>query len=504
MTRDTILGAILAHAAERPGAPALSVADATLSFADLAAGLRAAAAAMRGRGLQPGDRVALVAGNSAEAVVAFLGIVAAGGVAVPVPVSLHPDAVVALLADCDPVSVLADAPGQGLIGSGVAAGVASLPLPLPLPPSLPPGAAADAPPCVPPGEAPFNIIYSSGTTGRPKGIVHSHAMRNGQAARPGLGLGPGARMLLSTPLYSNTTLLPLLATLSHGGWVRLMPRFDAAAWLRLAQDWRASHTMLVPVQYRRLLDHPGLAAFDLGALQVKQSTSAPLTPDLKREVQARFPGRLIEVYGLTEGGVISLLDTDTHPDRLDSVGRAAPGAELRIIDPKGQPVATGTVGEVVGRSPWMMQGYWRRPDLSRDILWHDAAGAAFFRSGDLGYLDAQGFLHLIGRSKEMINSGGFNIYPADLESVLAAHPDVAEAAVVAIPSRAWGETPFAAVVLRPGAATGPEALLAWANGRLGRMQRICGIALRGALPRSSIGKVIKAELARDYRDRAPD
>jgi long-chain acyl-CoA synthetase len=327
-------------------------------------------------------------------------------------------------------------------------------------------------------------------------------MRNGQASRTTFAIGPASRMLLSTPIYSNTTLVPMLAALFHGGAVRLMGKFDTERYLHLVESWRATHTMLVPVQYRRLMDHPGFDRFDLSSMQVKQSTSAHFDPDLRRDVLARFPGRLFEIYGLTEGGVSSRLEASARPDKLDTVGQAAPGAELKIIDGADRELPWGEIGEVIGHSALMMSGYWGRPDLTEAMLWHAQDGRAFFRSGDLGFIDADGFLHIVGRRKEMINSGGFNIYPVDLEAALTAHPDVAEAAVMAIPSRKWGETPYAAVVLRPGATLDAAELRDWANGRLGRMQRIDGLDIRDALPRSSIGKVAKADLAEEYKDRA--
>ena len=340
---------------------------------------------------------------------AYLGAVAAGAIAVPLPMSLRADGVAGLLQNCDPRLIVADPAGVEICNE-----IAAMRWPvLPFGPELRATDGADPRPADP--AAPFNIIYSSGTTGQPKGILHSHAMRDGQARRVTFGLGPGSRMLLSTPLYSNTTLIPLLAALFHGGTVRLMRKFDALDYLGIVQDWRASHTMLVPVQYRRLMDRPEFDGFDLTSMQVKQSTSALFDATLKADVMKRFPGNLIEVYGLTEGGVSSVLDARAHPDRLDTVGRPAPGVELSVIDAEDRELAPGATGEVIGRSTLMMSGYWGRPDLTEAMLWRDPDGREFFRSGDLGFIDPEGFLHIVGRRKEMINSGGFNVYPVDLK-----------------------------------------------------------------------------------------
>ena len=497
MSPTTVLGAIAAHSQTRPEAAALIDDQIALGWGELVERMRAAAATMADRGVGSGDRVGILAENGVEAVIAYLAAIAAGGVAVPLPMSLRAEGLGALLANCDPKLIVADP-----AGTMACAGIPDFRWQIAAPGTLWSDRRAARPTFDARPEAPFNIIYSSGTTGQPKGIVHSHAMRDGQAGRTAFGLGPELRMLLSTPLYSNTTLVPLLATLFHGGAARLMRRFDALDYLRLVQDWRATHTMLVPVQYRRLMDLAGFDRFDLRSMQVKQSTSAPFDADLKADVLARFPGRLIEVYGLTEGGVSSVLDASAHPQRLDTVGRPAAGVELKVIDTADAELPPGAIGEVIGHSPWMMTGYWGRPDLTAAMQWHHRDGRVFFRSGDLGFLDADGFLHIVGRRKEMINSGGFNIYPVDLERALCAHPDVAEAAVVAIPSRKWGETPFAVVVLRRDATADGAAILRWANDRLGRTQRIDGIEIRPDLPRSSIGKVAKAELAQTYRDRA--
>jgi acyl-CoA synthetase (AMP-forming)/AMP-acid ligase II len=252
--------------------------------------------------------------------------------------------------------------------------------------------------------------------------------------------------------------------------------------------------MLVPVQYRRIMALPDFEHYDLGAFRFKLCTSAPFPAAQKADVLARWPGGLVEFYGMTEGGGTCILLAHERPDKLHTVGRPAEGHDIRLIDEAGCEVAAGGTGEVVGRSPGMMTGYHQRPDLTAAAEWFDASGRRFIRTGDIGRFDAEGFLVLMDRRKDMIISGGFNLYPSDLEAVLLAHPDVVEAAVVGMPSETWGESPAAFVVQRPGASITPEALRAWANDRLGKTQRIVMLRMVDALPRSAIGKVMKREL----------
>ena len=341
-------------------------------------------------------------------------------------------------------------------------------------------------------KAGFNIIYSSGTTGTPKGIVQSCAMRSLHitGARR-LGSGPHSVTLCSTPLYSNTTLVSFIPTLAWGGTVVLMPKFDTGHWLKLAERHRVTHAMLVPVQYRRLLADPGFDAADLSSLEMKFCTSAPFAAELKAEVLRRMPGGLIEFFGMTEGGVGFMLVAHEHPHKLHTVGQPQPGHEVRIIDEEGNDVPPGTPGEIVGRSPATMNGYRNRPDLTAKAYWIDPAGKEWLRTGDIGRLDEDGFLTLMDRAKDMIISGGFNIYPSDLEAVLLTLPGVVEAAVVGVASEAWGETPVAFVVA-PGADA--EALRTAANAKLGKTQRLAAVVLIDELPRSHIGKVLKREL----------
>ena len=343
-----------------------------------------------------------------------------------------------------------------------------------------------------PGDV-FNTIYSSGTTGAPKGIDQSHGMRfvHGQR-RLVAGYDAAATTLVSTPLYSNTTLVAVFPTLAGGGRVVLMKKFDARRFLEIAEAERATHAMLVPVQYSRLMAHPDFDRFDLSAFRMKLSTSAPFSAALKRDVLARWPGGLLEYYGMTEGGGTCILDSRAFPDKLHTVGRPAEGHDIRLIDEAGREVGPGETGEVVGHSPAMMNGYRNAPAKTAEAEWFDATGRRFIRTGDIGRFDADGFLTLLDRRKDMIISGGFNVYPSDLEAALTARPEVAEAAVVGAPSASWGETPVAFVTLR--APADAETLREAVNATLGKTQRLAALHVVDALPRSAIGKVLKREL----------
>ena len=216
----------------------------------------------------------------------------------------------------------------------------------------------------------------------------------------------------------------------------------------------------------------------------------------------RWPGALVDLYGLTEGGGTCVLMAHEHPDKLHTVGRPVAGHDVRIIDEQGNELPAGQTGEIVGHSPIMMSGYHKLPGPTRAAEWRDASGKRYIRTGDVGRFDADGFLVLLDRKKDMIISGGFNVYPSDIEAVLARHADVAEASVVGVPSERWGETPVAFVVLRAGAARDANALVAWVNARVGKTQRVAAVELVDALPRSGVGKVLKRELRDAYRAEA--
>ncbi|WP_322012142.1 class I adenylate-forming enzyme family protein [Paraburkholderia sp. J12] len=474
----------------------------TVSYAAFDALVDRCAAALQRDGVAPRDVVAICAQGSIAYAVAFVGALRAGAAVAPLSPTAHPDSLAGMIANAGAALVFVDAEVRKALATASAPpDVRTVRLDAQTGPEafdtwLAPAGSMPAPVEIQPEWA-FNLIYSSGTTGMPKGIVQSHAMRFAYAHRSvSRGYGPGAVTLISTPLYSNTTLVSFFPTLGLGGTVILMPKFDARRYLQLAQQYRATHTMLVPVQYRRLLAEPDFDRYDLTSFQSKSCTSAPFAADLKAEVVRRWPGTLTEFYGMTEGGASCELRAEEHPGKLHTVGQPMPGHEMRLIDPEGRELPPGSIGEVVGRSPTMMTGYYRQPGKTAEAEWYDAAGERFIRTGDIGRFDEDGFLVLMDRKKDMIISGGFNIYPSDLEQVIVDHPEVIEAAVVGVASGRWGETPVAFVTLREGAVLEPTALMAWVNERLGKMQRLAAVVVVDALPRSAIGKVLK----RDLRD----
>ncbi len=493
---------IRSHARTRPGQNAVVQGDARLSYAALDAAMDRIAASLQRDGLRPGDAIAVCAQSSPRYAAVFLGALRAGVAVAPLAPSVTPESFASMLGDAQPRWLFADAAATEALGNppnpvecisldGVLPGRA-------FDDWLMPEGARPTPVDVQP-EWPFNIIYSSGTTGAPKGIVQSHGMRWSHVARgANYHYRPTSVTLLATPLYSNTTLVVFFPTLAFGGTVVLMEKFDAAKYLALAQAHRMTHTMLVPVQYQRIMALPQFGAHDLSSTLFKFCTSAPFNAALKADVVKRWPGGLIEFYGMTEGGGTCILAAHEHPTKLHTVGQPAQGHDIRLIDDEGRELPPGNadaIGEVVGHSAGMMTGYHRQPGKTREAEWFDTTGKRFIRTGDVGRFDAEGFLTLMDRKKDMVISGGFNIYPSDLEAILREHPAVADVAVVGVPSTLWGETPIAFVVRRAVAAeASADELLRWANTRVGKTQRLAHLQFIAELPRSAIGKVLKREL----------
>ncbi len=498
---------VRAHAQAQPSHPALIQDDRTLDYAALDARMDRIAARLQKDGLGRGDVIGICAAASIDYAALFLGGLRAGAAIAPLAPSSTPESLVAMANNAGARLLFVDAavatalepvrgslPARLITLDGSAAGQ-------PFEAWLAEATGAPRAVEIQPDDA-FNIIYSSGTTGTPKGIVQPHSMRWTHVQRAAVyDYGPHATTLIATPLYSNTTLVCFVPSIAYGGAVVLMEKFDVTGYLELAQRFRVTHTMLVPVQYQRLMAAPDFGRYDLGSFTMKFCTSAPFGAALKADILARWPGGLVEFYGMTEGGGTCILAAHETPDKVHTVGRPAAGHDIRLIDNDGREVAPGEAGEVVGNSPAMMTGYHGRPDLTAEAEWFDATGKRYIRTGDIGRFDADGFLTLFDRKKDMIISGGFNIYPSDLEAVLRQHPSVSEAAVVGVPSERWGETPIAFVVLARDAAIAANDLIAWINERVGKTQRLAALEIVPTLPRSGIGKVLKRELREAFTAR---
>ena len=503
MERDTLaqpfgsLPVELSRLAEaQPDKPALLDESNSVTWGELGSRVERIAAQLLADGLEHGQSVAILGASSAAYALVFLAAVRAGGVAAPLTTSASAEQLSGMARDSGARHIFIDRAKLTELGEDCFPGLERIVLDEELDDWMAP-AESRAPAVDHAPSDPFNIIYSSGTTGTPKGIVHSHAMRWRQFAATAASWienGLEVRSLASTPLYSNTTMVAFLPALLAGGTVRVMGKFATERWLAHAEADRTTITMLVPVQYQRLMDEPRFGDFDLSSLQLKYCTSAPFSPELKREVLARMPGALIEIYSMTEGGVVCLLEAHKFPDKLHTVGRPAPGSELKVLDDEDRAVALGTPGNLVGRSQTMMSGYKNRPEQTQEGYWTDPdTGEVWQRMGDIGRVDAEGFVELVGRAKDMIISGGFNIYPVDLENALLEEDDVLEAAVIGVPSRQWGETPVGFVRLAEDAReTG--AVLASVNARLGKTQRLAQLHAIEEMPRSHIGKLLKTEL----------
>ena len=502
---QTIVERLRQNAAHTPQQLALVCGEQRLTWGQLDARTNRVANMILEMGVDKGDNIAILSANSVAYAELFLGILRAGACVTPLSSMASPDALHKMLRDSDAKALFVAEQYFGLVEGFIPdlslqkvaidfehSGFADYETALAAVPATDPMIPIEM------SDA-FNLIYSSGTTGTPKGILHNHWMRAAQMERVSPnGYDDNARTLISTPLYSNTTIVAFLPTLFGGSTVFMMSKFDAQEYLKIAEHEAITHTMLVPVQYKRIMDVQGFDTFNLSAMRMKFSTSAPLRADVKADVLARFPGKLIEYYGLTEGGGVTVLIADDNPGKLHTVGQLAPGNDIRLIDGAGHEVPQGEVGEICGRGPTMMAGYYGRDDLTAEYIWRDAQGHVYFRSGDMGSFDEDGFLVLSDRKKDMIISGGLNIYANDLELVLLEDADVLDAAVIGVPSEAWGETPLGLVTLRHGSTRTANDILLQANAKLGKSQRLSAVEQRDTMPRSTIGKILKKELRAPY------
>jgi len=346
----------------------------------------------------------------------------------------------------------------------------------------------------------LNIIYSSGTTGQPKGIVHTHQGRRDWAYDLTIALryNSSARFLATIGLYSNITWVGMLCALLAGGTLYIASNFDVEKlWRQIERD-EITHLSMVPVMYERMMDMVGHENFDVSSMQGMMSAGSPLRAPIRAALFERFTCGIIELYGLTEG-VITTLDPEDALDHMTSVGKPLLGTDLMILDDDDKECPSGQSGEILSRGRIVMPEYLGREQATNEALFIDADGQHWLRTGDIGYLDEDGFLYIVDRKKDMILSGGQNIYPQDIEAVLASHDDVLDVAVIGVNSERWGESPLALITPRT-EATDALRIKEWANQKLGKQQRICDVKFVDEIPRNPNGKILKRELREQYKD----
>ncbi len=489
------------HARYRADEVAVVFESERLTYAQFWARVARAGNLLRALGIGKGDKVATVLANSLELLELYWAIPTVGAVLVPLSPLLMGPGLASLVRGSDAKCVVtqrsmlpvvaqirADLPAHVLLADGAADGFADYRA----------GCAAQPDALVPAActaEDLFNIMFTSGTTGTPKGIMHTHFTRSMYCFLMGAAfrMTPESVTLHAGAIVFNGAFVTMMPTFWNGARYVLMPQFDAAAMIETIARERVTHVMLVPAQIIALLGAPNFSPQKLASLECILSLGAPLLQEHKDKLNALLPNRFYELYGLTEG-FITILDRTDAVRKSGSVGVPLPSSAMRILREDGTQCAPREIGEICGITPIKMAGYYKRPDLTAQTI-----RDGWVHSGDMGYVDEEGYLYLVDRLKDMIDSGGMKIYPKDVEEVAIRHPDVREVAVFGVPHDKWGETPVAAVILREGATSTAEALRDWINERVGaRYQRVSEVVVMKDFPRSAAGKTLKREMREPY------
>jgi long-chain acyl-CoA synthetase len=496
------LGSLLRRQARYRGShPALVVGARTLTFRELNAYVNGLANSLLGAGLRKGDKFATILPNCLELMASYWAAAKTGLVIVPVSPLLQATGLQTLLRDSDTRLVIGDAVfGKSwlrirgelpLVETAVLVGDVPVEGMIHFERFIADASVEEPPDPRLNGDDVFNIMYSSGTTGLPKGIVHTHFVRSmyctlfSQAWR----MTPESVVLHAGSIVFNGCMLDLMPWMFIGGTYILHESFKAEKVIEDIARFKVTHAVMVPAQIIAILQSPAFQPAKLMSLEMIHNVGAPLHVEHKKILNEVLPGRFYELYGLTEG-FVTILDKHDSVRKLGSVGCPSPFFELRILRPDGSECATAEVGEICGSGPILMAGYYKQPELTSKAM-----SDGLLHTGDAGYLDEDGYLFLVDRIKDMIISGGVNVYPRDIEEVIVRHPAVRETAVFGAPDEKWGEVPIAAVVPRQGATIDRQELIDWTNARVdAKFQRIHDVVIYETFPHNAADKTLKREM----------
>ena len=505
---DTIWGLLEARSREQPDSPAIVCEERVTSYAQLTERAQRVAAGLRALGVGPGDRIALLDFNTERYFEIYYGAAALRAVTVGVNVRLAAPEVEYILNDAG-AQVLFVGEEQTHLAETLEPALADLTIiamngghgrwpnydewrdkhrPIT---DLDQGQPQDE----------IVQLYTSGTTGHPKGACHTNegyalARRACQAAGWADYTSQTVK-LVTAPAFHVAGFNNATHTLSSGGRIVLLPKVDPGGIIQAINDHRVTHTLMVPAVIQMVLNHPEAKSADFSSLEYVSYGAAPMAETVLARAQKLFGCGFVHLYGQTENlGVSTNLPANRHDPalgKLRSVGIPYPGADLKIVDPDGDEVAPGVVGEIVFRAPWVMRGYW-----NNDAATAETVVDGWLHSGDAGYRDEDGYLYIHDRVKDMIITGGENVYPAEVENALFAHPSIADAAVIGVPDDKWGEAVKAFIVLKDGAALDSDDIRSQVRERIAGYKVPKSFEVLDELPRNASGKVLRRELRAPY------
>ena len=505
-THFDILNVIETHGTYQPEKLAICCDGVKRQWRDLRENINKVANFFKKIGVEKGDNIALLIGNRPEIIELIFGIVKMGACVVPLSGLLTREQVTVLVNNSNAKLFIADYDFVNLVTSDLSqfknigeekllflGGDANCWEKI----ALEEKEYSFEYNCAP--EDNFNIIYSSGTTGVPKGIVQTHRARSHWATSNAIEMSfnSESKSLTTTALYSNGTWLMMLPTLFVGGTLHVMDGFDANAFVELVKNEKITHTFLVPPQFSAILSLENLQKNCFSSLKTVLSAGSPLRLDIKENILLRISENLFELYGFSEGFATMLKPYDQRK-KFGSVGTPVLGFEIKIIDEEGKECPPNVAGEIAGYGAGMMKEYYNEEELTNNLIWTDQRGRSFIKSGDIGSLDEDGYLTILDRKKDMIISGGLNVFPVDIEEVVSKHPDISDVTVIGVPHEKWGETCLALIIPRHGVEIDCDEVKKWCNEKLAKHQRLHNVEIREEFPRNALGKVLKRILREPY------